>query len=163
VRIDVGSVDGSRRVAAPAAVPGSRSGTVGIQSDDISIQPNGMQATASHESEVLDGQLALSDELTLALGLTWTRQNPVWTSQALNRMRSLQHVLMKKAFSLSQDSRQPVLEGVKVLESAIALRVRLEAAMYEQEQALLRGSHGSELDPTTVDRDARAQPMVRVA
>ena len=111
MRIDVGSVDGSRRVAAPAAVPGSRSGTVGIQSDDISIQPNGMQATASHESEVLDGQLALSDELTQALGLNWTRQNPVWTSQALNRMRSLQHVLMKKAFSLPRDSRQPVLEG----------------------------------------------------
>ncbi len=81
----------------------------------------------------------LSDELVQALGLPWTRHNPVWGPSALDRLRALQHTLMKKAFSLPQEDRAPTLQAVKSLEIAVNLRLRLEEAQHI-EQAVIHSN-----------------------
>ena len=98
----------------------------------------------SVESEFVLGSTTLSDELAEAIGLGLTRQNPVWTTAALDRIRELQHVLMQCAFALPQENRAPVLGGVKALELAVTLRLRLDEAIYAEQQAQLRQSARAE-------------------
>lgn len=78
----------------------------------------------------------LPDELVHALGLPWTRHNPVWGPMALDKLRALQHTLMKKSFSLAQDERGPTLLAVKTLETAVGLRLRFEEARHSEQNAV---------------------------
>ncbi len=74
--------------------------------------------------------LPLADDLAQALGLAWTRSNPVWGPTALDRIRSLQHTLMKKALGQAQEDRLVTLQAVKCLEIAVNLRLRLEEGLH---------------------------------
>ena len=162
MKVDTGIVDGGRRVNAPDKLSGSRLEQMRDVDDSASILPTELLGSNPAEPTRKESP-TLSDELVHALGLGWTRQNPVWTSEALNRMRSLQHVLMKQAFSMPVDDRSPVLEGVKAMEIAISLRVRLEVALHEQQQAILRGTANEQFNPARMSRDDSADQLVRVA
>jgi hypothetical protein len=80
--------------------------------------------------------LTLADDLAQALGLAWTRRNPVWGSAALDRILGLQQTLMKKALTLPQDEKVLTLQAVKCLEIAANLRLRLEEGLCT-EQAVM--------------------------
>jgi hypothetical protein len=86
-----------------------------------------------------EGGLSMADGLVGALGLPLTRHNPVWGPFALDKLRELQHVLMKHAFVQAEDQRQPVLNAVKTVEVAVTLRLRLEEAL-QQEALMLQDS-----------------------
>jgi hypothetical protein len=162
MKVDVGTIDGGRRAAAPDTLTNAQLGLIHGDDDAASILPIGLAESGSRELPRRDSP-TLSDDLAQALGRTWTRENPVWTSEALNRMRSLQHALMKKAFSMPQDSRLPVLDGVRTLEQAISLRVRLEAALHEQELATLRGVADAETDSRRRRREDALSPVGHTA
>lgn len=74
--------------------------------------------------------LTLADDLAHALGLAWTRRNPVWGPTALDRIRGLQHTLMNKALAQAQEERSVTLQAVKCLEIAVNLRLRLEEGLH---------------------------------
>lgn len=98
------------------------------------------------------GSPGLAEELAGALGLNLTRNNPVWGAHALEKLRGLQHLLMRHAFGLPPEQRTLLLQAVKVLESAVALRLRLEACLLAEQEWLQRnppggGSHGDPGQP----------------
>jgi hypothetical protein len=100
-------------------------------------QPLGIASTGAAHPGPEPGSPGLCDELSSALGLPLTRGNAVWGGNALEKLRGLQHILMKYAFTLPHDQRGPLLQAVKVLELAVALRLRFEACLLA-EQALLQ-------------------------
>lgn len=103
------------------------------------------------------GSPGLAEELAGALGLNLTRNNPVWGAHALEKLRGLQHVLMRHAFGLPPEQRTLLLQAVKVLEVAVALRLRLEACLLAEQEWLQRnppgggghGDHGQPQQPPT--------------
>jgi hypothetical protein len=94
----------------------------------------------------LQGQRPL-DELVVALGLPLTRHNPVWGPFALDKLRELQHVLMKHAFTQTGDQRQVVLDAVKTVELSVTLRIRFEEAA--QQEALQQQQEAARRAPTS--------------
>ena len=99
------------------------------------------------------GSPGLAEELAGALGLGLTRNNPVWGAHALEKLRGLQHVLMRQAFGLPPEQRTLLLQAVKVLEVAVALRLRLEACLLAEQEWLQRHPPGSGRE------DDRGQPQ----
>jgi hypothetical protein len=68
----------------------------------------------------------LSQRLVDSLGQALTRGNPVWTHQALGRMRALEQRLLEHGIQLPAEQRAPLLEALAVVESQVQLRLRLE-------------------------------------
>lgn len=111
----------------------------------------GADGNERHDANATPSNPTLTDELVHALGLPWTRHNPVWGPSALDRLRALQHTLMKKAFSLPQEERTPALQAVKCLEIAVNLRLRLEEAQHLEQvvvHANLRESTAASTQPS---------------
>jgi hypothetical protein len=75
---------------------------------------------------------SMADELAQTVGLPLTRHNAVWGPFALDKLRELQHVLMKHAFAQTAEKRQDVLDSVKVVEVAVVLRLRFEEAAQQE-------------------------------
>jgi hypothetical protein len=137
--LDPVSIDADRPIVTDSRVNGSIPAGSGSRVSSVSIAAHA-SLVESVESFFVLGSTTLADELADAIGLGLTRQNPVWTPAALDRIRELQHVLMKCAFSLPQEDRAPVLGGVKALEVAVTLRLRFDEAVYAAQQAELRRS-----------------------
>jgi hypothetical protein len=97
--------------------------------------------------EPLAGPTSIGDELVVALGLPLTRHNPVWGPFALDKLRELQHVLMKHAFTQTGDQRQVVLDAVKTVELSVTLRIRFEEAA--QQEALQQQQEAARRAPTS--------------
>lgn len=141
--IDPVSIDADRVIAEAnrAKGPSAQNPVNRVSSTSLAAHAGLVESV---ESEFVLGAATLADELAEAIGLGLTRHNPVWTSAALDRIRELQHVLMKCAFALPQEERAPVLGGVKALELAVTLRLRLDEAIYAEQQAELRRSARAE-------------------
>ncbi len=93
--------------------------------------------------QALEGPPSMADALVGALGLPLTRHNPVWGPFALDKLRELQHVLMKHAFAQTGANRQVVLDAVKTIELSVALRIRFEEAV--QQEALQQQENARKL------------------
>lgn len=151
--IDPVSIDSDRYVGSTARPNGSSAAPA---SSRVSVStPVGTRVSDSVENDFSPSSVTLSDELVDAIGLNLTRHNPVWTSSALDRIRELQHVLMKCAFGLPQEDRAPVLGGVKALELAVTLRLRFDEAMYAEQQAQLRRS--ASVEPNEMSNGGRTE------
>jgi hypothetical protein len=130
-------LDGAIRDGRPApgttVKPGTKVGGLsgGHQGRWSGVIPHTKQAEPGES----DGGWAMGYQLINTLGLTMTLHNPVWGPFALDKLRELQHALMKHAFSLEGEARQKILSGVQTVEVAVTLRLRYEEAA--QAEALL--------------------------
>lgn len=140
--IDPTPIDGDRYVGATPTQTKTNAQSNAKPASDLDgvSSTTDTQTTWPVEEAIGQESVTLGDELAEAIGLGLTRNNPVWTSAALDRIRELQHVLMKCAFALPQGDRGPVLAGVKSLELSVMLRLRLDEAIYAEQQAATRGS-----------------------
>jgi hypothetical protein len=118
----------------PAATPNNRLQPVQDRQSQTATTPAVALVIGAEPEE---GGLSMADGLVGALGLSLTRHNPVWGPFALDKLRELQHVLMKHAFVQAEDQRQAVLNAVKTVEVAVTLRLRLEEALQQEALMLL--------------------------
>lgn len=64
--------------------------------------------------------------LTRFLGPLLTVGNPAWSGDPVPRMRALQKALVECSLALKEDDRSELMSAIKVVESAVQLRLRLQ-------------------------------------
>jgi hypothetical protein len=117
--------------------------------------------TRQAEPGASEGGWPMGEQLVGALGLTMTLHNPVWGPFALDKLRELQHTLMKHAFSQEGEARQKMLNAVKTVEVAVTLRLRYEEAA--QAEALLLQENSLKYAAASVNGDRSTRSRAEAA